>query len=149
MLLDPRLDLVPRQLRENGLTTKKAALTIDALRRIIREYNYEAGVRNLEREIGTVFRKIAKRVAIGEVDAKVTISASDLEHCLGPPKVRRDVLDKTDDDQEVVLKGDDIKPEQITDRPKKSGKEGPAAATGKPQKERRPEPKEKEKKEKR
>ena len=58
--------LIPRQLEANGLTAKQAAISIEALRRIVREYTYEAGVRNLEREIGGVFRKIATRVAIGD-----------------------------------------------------------------------------------
>ena len=89
--------LIAKQLRENGLKPKQAALAIDALRRIIREYTYEAGVRNLEREIGSVFRKIATRVATGEMPRKVTVAARDLEDYLGPPKVRRDVLEKSDE----------------------------------------------------
>ena len=67
--------------------------------------------------------------------------------------IKLNVLDgtvtvKTDDDQQVVLKGDDIKPENITDRPKKPPKDGPATNSKAP-KERRPETKEKDKKEKR
>jgi ATP-dependent Lon protease len=84
--------LIPKQLRENGLKAKQAAISTEALRRIIREYTYEAGVRGLEREIGSVFRKIATRVATGEKIAKVTVQPKDLENYLGPPKVRRDVL---------------------------------------------------------
>ncbi|MBI4928091.1 MAG: endopeptidase La, partial [Anaerolineae bacterium] len=55
--------LVPRQLRENGLFGTEAAFSDDALRTIIRTYTREAGVRNLEREIGTICRKIATRLA--------------------------------------------------------------------------------------
>ncbi len=89
--------LIPRQLKENGLKTKQAAIAMDALRRIIREYTYEAGVRGLEREIGSVFRKIATQVATGSAKRKITVSAADLEQHLGPPKVRRDVLERGDE----------------------------------------------------
>ncbi len=55
--------LVPRQIEENGLTKSHIRFTDAALRCLIREYTHEAGVRNLEREIGTICRKIAKQVA--------------------------------------------------------------------------------------
>jgi ATP-dependent Lon protease len=57
--------LVPRQLRENGLPDKSIAFTEDALSRVIRDYTREAGVRNLEREVGRLLRKLARRVAEG------------------------------------------------------------------------------------
>jgi ATP-dependent Lon protease len=89
--------LIPRQLRENGLKTKQAAIAMDALRRVIREYTYEAGVRGLEREIGSVFRKIATRVATGSAKKKITVTAATLEEYLGPPKVHREVLERGDE----------------------------------------------------
>jgi ATP-dependent Lon protease len=89
--------LIPRQLEANGLRSKQAAISIEALRRIVREYTYEAGVRNLEREIGSVFRKIATRVATGQLKTKVTAGPKDLEEYLGPPKVRRDILERSDE----------------------------------------------------
>lgn len=55
--------LVPRQLRENGLRPEEAVFTMDAVKSIIRMYTREAGVRNLEREIGSVCRKIATRIS--------------------------------------------------------------------------------------
>jgi len=55
--------LVPRQIQENGLEKSDIAFTADGLRHIIRLYTREAGVRNLEREIGTVCRKVARRIA--------------------------------------------------------------------------------------
>ncbi|HEX9991223.1 MAG TPA: endopeptidase La [Chloroflexia bacterium] len=55
--------LAPRQVEEHGLTPAHIKVTDGAIRRIIREYTHEAGVRNLEREIGAICRKIAKRVA--------------------------------------------------------------------------------------
>ena len=86
--------LIPRQLAANGLKASQAGIGIEALRRIIREYTYEAGVRNLEREIGSVFRKIATKVATdGSRSKKVTVASEDLESYLGPPKVRRELLE--------------------------------------------------------
>jgi ATP-dependent Lon protease len=58
--------LVPRQVRENGLRPEEVAFTKDALRTIIREYTREAGVRNLERKIGAVCRKLGTRIAEGQ-----------------------------------------------------------------------------------
>ena len=55
--------LVPRQIEEHGLTPAHIKFTDEALRLLIREYTREAGVRNLEREIGTICRKVAKQVA--------------------------------------------------------------------------------------
>ena len=55
--------LVPRQIEEHGLTPAHIKFADGALRRLIREYTHEAGVRNLEREIGTICRKVAKQVA--------------------------------------------------------------------------------------
>ncbi len=89
--------LIPRQLQANGLTPKRAAISAEALRRIVREYTYEAGVRNLEREIGGVFRKIATKVAVGDVKKKVTVGPKDVEEYLGQPKVRKDILERSDE----------------------------------------------------
>ena len=63
--------LVPRQIERNGLKRSQIALTDAALRAIIEEYTREAGVRNLEREIGSVCRKVARRVAEGDDERKV------------------------------------------------------------------------------
>ena len=62
--------LVPRQLKANGLKTSQAELADAALKAIIEEYTREAGVRNLERTIGTVFRKVARDVAEGKVEGQ-------------------------------------------------------------------------------
>ena len=65
--------LIPRQIRENSLRENEVTFTDDALRKIIREYTREAGVRNLERKIGAVCRKVATRIAEGRVEeAKIT-----------------------------------------------------------------------------
>jgi ATP-dependent Lon protease len=66
--------LIPRQLRENGLRKKELSFTDGALRQIIRDYTREAGVRNLEREIGKVCRKVVTRIAEGDAEpVRVTV----------------------------------------------------------------------------
>jgi len=77
--------LVPRQIKENGLTPENLEITDDALRLIITRYTREAGVRQLERAIGNLARKVALKVAQGHSE-KVTIYASDVIEYLGPPK---------------------------------------------------------------
>ncbi len=66
--------LVPRQIERNGLTPSRIAFTDAGLRTIIADYTREAGVRQLEREIGTVCRKVARQVAEGTLKRKVTIT---------------------------------------------------------------------------
>jgi ATP-dependent Lon protease len=60
--------LVPRQIRENGLRPEEVTFEDEALRRVVREYTREAGVRGLEREIGTICRKLATHVAEGSTE---------------------------------------------------------------------------------
>jgi ATP-dependent Lon protease len=75
--------LVPRQIAENGLKRSQISFADAALRAIADEYTREAGVRNLEREIGTVCRKVAREVAEGKVKGKQTISAKRARELLG------------------------------------------------------------------
>jgi ATP-dependent Lon protease len=89
--------LVPRQLTENGLTAKRAGIADDALRRLIREYTYEAGVRSLERQIAGVLRKVAVDVAAGRATRKVNVKGRDLEAMIGPPRLRREVVSGPDE----------------------------------------------------
>ncbi len=77
--------LIPRQLEENGLEEVGLNFEPQALQRIIREYTYEAGVRNLEREIGRVCRKVARWKA-EEKKYPEQISAAMIEKFLGPPQ---------------------------------------------------------------
>ncbi len=78
--------LAPRQLEANGLKASQAELADAAIRAIIEEYTREAGVRNLEREIGTVLRKVARQVAEGQTEGKVKISAKRARELLGKRK---------------------------------------------------------------
>ena len=78
--------LLPRQTRKNGLFPAQLEVHESATRKIITSYTREAGVRNLERELGAVCRKSARKIATG--DAKVvTVGADDLRELLGQPKV--------------------------------------------------------------
>jgi ATP-dependent Lon protease len=77
--------LVPRQLRENGLEPGAVRLSQTAISKVIRSYTREAGVRNLEREIGRLFRKLATRQAEGQA-APGEIGEAEVEALLGHPR---------------------------------------------------------------
>ena len=86
--------LVPRQLEATGLSAEQCEIGDDALTEIIEDYTREAGVRNLEREIGAVLRSVAVRIAEGNV-THVEISAADLAPILGPAKFDPEVAMRT------------------------------------------------------
>jgi ATP-dependent Lon protease len=86
--------LVDRQLKANGLQPDQAELSDGALHEIIRGYTREAGVRNLEREIGTVLRSAAMKIAEG-ITTRVTIGADDLHEILGAPRFESEVAMRT------------------------------------------------------
>ncbi|MHB1007345.1 MAG: endopeptidase La [Chloroflexota bacterium] len=75
--------LVPRQLEHHGLLPPQLTISDRALRTIVRDYTKEAGVRNLEREIASICRKVAKQVAEGSVKSKA-VRQSDVSEYLGP-----------------------------------------------------------------
>jgi ATP-dependent Lon protease len=77
--------LIPRQITENGLTAEKLEITDDAVNLITTRYTREAGVRQLERTVGNLARKVALKVAQG-LEEKVTISAEEIKGYLGPPR---------------------------------------------------------------
>jgi ATP-dependent Lon protease len=79
--------LVPRQLRANSLRADEVSFTEDALRRLIREYTREAGVRSLERQIGAVMRKLAVQIAGGAAQA-VEVNADKVRETLGKAPFR-------------------------------------------------------------
>jgi ATP-dependent Lon protease len=86
--------LVDRQLENNGLTAEQCTITDRAIETIIQDYTREAGCRNLEREIGSVFRRVAMRIAEGVVD-KERIDSEQLPGILGPRKYESDVAMRT------------------------------------------------------
>jgi ATP-dependent Lon protease len=77
--------LIPRQIRENGLHPEEIHFSENALQKIIRAYTREAGVRNLERELGSVCRKVVTHIAEGKA-AQVEVDAENLAEFLGRPK---------------------------------------------------------------
>lgn len=83
--------LVPKQMEENALNKNLISFTAGAIKKIISLYTREAGVRNLEREIASVCRKVARKVAEGK--KKLTkITSQSIEKYLGPPKIFKDQL---------------------------------------------------------
>ena len=86
--------LVPRQVEANGLTSKNVRFSDQALRTIAGEYTREAGVRGLERQIGAVARKIARRVADGDT-RRVSVSRETVRELLGPDRVTYEVKRRT------------------------------------------------------
>ena len=86
--------LVRRQLNANGLKPEQVELSDETIRAIIDRYTREAGVRNLEREIGRVLRQAAMRIAEGE-SGPIVISADDLQSVVGPPPFEDEVAMRT------------------------------------------------------
>ncbi len=86
--------LVPKQMKETGLTARDIEFTDEGLRTLIQRYTREAGVRNLEREIGNVCRKVARRVVEARSSGskkklpKTSVTGKKVEELLGPPKFR-------------------------------------------------------------
>ncbi len=87
--------LIPRQRRVNGLRKDEISFTDEAIRTIIRDYTREAGVRNLEREIGSVCRKVAVKIAAGEVE-RMEITPELVREFLGKPKYFFDAALRTE-----------------------------------------------------
>ncbi|MDT7972608.1 MAG: endopeptidase La [Armatimonadota bacterium] len=85
--------LIPRNLNEHGLTDEHLEITDDALSVIVRQYTQEAGVRNLNREIANICRKVARRLAEG-VSEKVVVTPENLAEFLGPPKFVEDFAER-------------------------------------------------------
>src|SRR6266566_2790237 len=80
--------LVPKQLVNNGLKRPEIEVQEDAIRDVVRYYTREAGVRNLEREISKIFRKVAKQLLLKTVDGRVTITPQNLDQYLGVRRFR-------------------------------------------------------------
>ncbi len=88
--------LIPRQMENNGLREGEIEFTEDALRLIIREYTREAGVRNLEREIGSICRKVAVKVAAGEIAEKEVITPEKVREYLGRARFFFDAAERVE-----------------------------------------------------
>src|SRR5437867_4647719 len=91
-----RRHLIPKQLRENGLTPENLRFEDDALTKIIRAYTREAGLRNFEREIGRVCRKIARAITEGRTEP-VVCTAANVREYLGAERFFSEVAERTED----------------------------------------------------
>jgi ATP-dependent Lon protease len=87
--------LVPRQIAENGLEQRQLILSDGAIREIVASYTHESGVRQLERELGKLARKIARRVAAHEIET-ATVDRDDIRPLLGRPRVHPEKMARED-----------------------------------------------------
>jgi ATP-dependent Lon protease len=88
--------LIPRQIRENSLHPDEIEFSAGAIRKVIRDYTREAGVRNLERELGSICRKVATKVAEGEEGVKTLIAEEQVVEFLGKPKYFFEAAERTE-----------------------------------------------------
>lgn len=85
--------LIPKQLKNNGLKSNEVVLADDSIRDIIRYYTREAGVRNLEREISKIYRKVTRELVLGKRTEKAEVDTSDLEQYLGVRRYRHGIAE--------------------------------------------------------
>jgi len=85
--------LIPRQVERNGIGEAGFELTEGAIRKLIESYTREAGVRNLEREIGSVCRKVARKLAEGEAEGPTVVDEEAVSELLGPVKMEPDLAE--------------------------------------------------------
>ncbi|MEW6066037.1 peptidase [Desulforamulus profundi] len=88
--------LMPKQIKDHGLTSDMISVSDNTILKVIREYTRESGVRNLERKIAAICRKTAKRIVAGEA-AKVKVTSQNLEQFLGIPRYRYGVAEQNDE----------------------------------------------------
>jgi ATP-dependent Lon protease len=101
-LIIARKHIIEKQIHQNGITNENIEFIDDGLKAVISGYTREAGVRNLEREIGSVCRKVAKRVVSGDKN-KVVVTAQNVHDFLGAPRFIRD--EKHNDSQIGIVTG--------------------------------------------
>lgn len=88
--------LLPKQIKEHGLSDEMISVSEAAIRKIVREYTRESGVRNMERNLASLCRKTAKRIVAGEAE-RVRVTAQNLEQFLGIPRYRYGVAEQDDE----------------------------------------------------
>lgn len=91
-----RAFLVPKQIKLNGLQPEQIAISDNAVYTVINRYTREAGVRNLERELAGIFRKVARHVVKTETDKVVRVTDSSVAKYLGPPRFRSSAIEEQD-----------------------------------------------------
>jgi ATP-dependent Lon protease len=87
--------LWPRQVERNGLRPEEVSISDDAIEIVVTEYTREAGVRQLERELGTVLRKTATKIASEDVEAPVAVDENGVREALGRRRFYREVAERT------------------------------------------------------
>lgn len=92
-----RQHLIPKQLEEHGLTAERLTITDEAIEEIIEHYTREAGVRSLERQVASVIRGVAVKVAEGDDTARTIKTEDDLREYLGPIKYTSEVAERTEE----------------------------------------------------
>jgi ATP-dependent Lon protease len=90
-----RYHLLGRQLERNGLNADEVSVTDEAIRQVVGDYTREAGVRNLERELGKVLRKVATKLARGDARAPVNVDVIDIREYLGRPRFFFEAAERT------------------------------------------------------
>ncbi len=90
-----RYHLLGRQLERNGLNADEVTVTDGAIRQVVGDYTREAGVRNLERELGKVLRKVATKLARGDAHAPVNVDVIDIREYLGRPRFFFEAAERT------------------------------------------------------
>jgi len=113
-----RLFLLPKQMKEHGLSGLNLEVSDNAIKEIARRYTREAGVRNLERELATICRKVAKELVKGEAEA-VRVNKTNLARYLGVPRYRYGTAEKKDEigiatGVAVTDTGGDLMPIEVT-----------------------------------
>jgi ATP-dependent Lon protease len=88
--------LVPKQMKSNGIGDENFSITRQAVQRIIREYTRESGVRNLEREVATVCRKVAKRIVWKGKETQIRVTSENVDKLLGVPRYSSTRLESED-----------------------------------------------------
>ena len=89
--------LIPKQIENHGISTDNVVMTQQAVTQIIRRYTKEAGVRNLEREVAAVTRKVARRVVQAGPETRVKVTSANVEKLLGVPKFRYGKVGEVDE----------------------------------------------------
>jgi ATP-dependent Lon protease len=100
--------LLPKQIVKNGLDEEQIEVNVGALERIVREYTRESGVRNLDRQVAKVCRKVARRIVDEKPDGVVNVTEENIHDILGIPKFSRNQLE--DEDQVGAVKGMAVSP---------------------------------------
>ena len=89
--------IIPKQIENHGISEDNVIITQQAVTQIIRRYTKEAGVRNLEREVAAVTRKVARRVVQKGAETKVKVTSANIEKLLGVPKFRYGKVESADE----------------------------------------------------